>query len=168
MYRVNTPRFACSQQCQRTPLSVAPNCHSERHFPQTAGDLNLSNHLVMNSIKLHARCLSLFAECPDALNLLSAVNSILNMVQSKSWMRFPTSNSLKSLQTRNVNLHHRPCCRRKHTPALVLSAVITFLSHAHVTLGVAMGQTFKTFPPTHLRCLKSSNISTVESKRRTG
>jgi len=52
---VCTALLVCHQQCQRTPLSVPPDFHAERSSPQSAGDLNTLNYIVLNTLKLRAR-----------------------------------------------------------------------------------------------------------------
>jgi len=74
---VYAPLLACCQQCERRPLSFAPNFHGKRCSPQTAGDLNISNYTILNTFKLHTRRIWLFAARPDALNLLSVMNPTL-------------------------------------------------------------------------------------------
>jgi len=163
---VNTPLLACGRQCQRRPLSVAPNFHAERSSPQTAGNLNISNYTIQNTFKLHARRIWLFAARPDALNPLSVVNSMIPKIQSKTWTRFPTSNTLKTSQTRSLNHRYHLCRGRNHTPAPVLRWALTLLSHGNATLRVYLRRTYKTIPTTHLRRVKSTKISSVGSRWR--
>jgi hypothetical protein len=118
---VNTPLLACHRQCQRRPCFVAPNGHAKRSSPQIAGNRNISNYTILNTFKLHTRRIRLIAARPNAFNPLSPVNSILTKTQSKTSTCFPTSNSLKTSQTRSYNHHHLLCHGRKHTPAPVLS-----------------------------------------------
>jgi len=161
---VNTPLLPCRRQFQRRPHSVAPNFHAERSSPQTDGDWNTSNYTILNTIKL--RRIWLLAARPDALNPLSIVNWTLRNIHSKTWTRFPSSNTLKTSQTRSLKHRHLRCCRRIHTPVLALHRAITLLSHGNTTLRVALRQTYRTIPTTCLRHVKSSNISSVGSRRR--
>jgi len=114
---VNIPLLACHQQFRRRPLSVASNFHGERSSPQTAGNLNISNYTILNTFRLHARRTWLFTVCPDSLNPLSVFNSTLTKIQSKNWTNCPTSNTLKTSQTRSRNHCHLLCLRPKRTPA---------------------------------------------------
>jgi len=98
--------------------------------------------------------------------MLGVVNPSLMKIQWKTSTNFPTSNTLKTLQTHSLNHHHRICRGRKHTPARALHSAITLLSHGNVTLRVALGQAYKTLPTTCLWGKKSTNISTVGSRRR--
>jgi len=161
---VNTPLLPCHRQCQRRPHSVAPNFHAERSSPQTAGDLNISNYTILNIFKLQR--IWLFAACPDALNPLSVVNSTLTQIQSKTWTRFPASNTLKSSQTQSLNHRHLHCHGQNHTPALALRWAITLLSHGNAMLRVALWRTYRTISTTCLWRVKSTNISSVGSRRR--
>jgi len=163
---VYTPLLACRRQSQRRPHSVAPNFKAERSSPQTAGDLNISNFTIQNTIKLNAGRISLFAARPDALNPLSVVNSTLRMTQSKTWTRFTTSNTLKTSQTRSLNHRHLLYHRREYTPAPVLRGAIALLSHGNAIVRVFLRRTYKTIPTTRLRRVKSTNISSVGSRRR--
>jgi len=161
---VNTPLLPCRRQCQRRPHSVAPNFHAERRSPQTAGNLNISNYTILTSLKLQR--IWLFAVRSDGLNPLSVVDSTQTKIQSKTWTRFPTSNTLKSWQTRSLNHCHLPCRGRTHTPVPALRWSITLLSHGNATLSVALIWTYRTIPTTHLWWVKSTNISSVGSRRR--
>jgi len=163
---VNTPLLACRRQCQRRPFSVAPNFHAERSSPQTAGDLNISNYTIPNTFKFHARRIWLFAARPDTLNPLSVVNSMLTKIQSKTCTRFPTSNTLNTSQTRSLNHRRLHCRRRKHTPVPVLRWAITLLSHGNAMLRVSLRRTYRTIRTIRLRRVKSTNISSVGSRRR--
>jgi len=158
---VNTPLLACRRRCQRRPLSVARNFHAERSSPQTAGDLNISNYTILNTF----RRIWLFPARPDLLNPLSVMNSTLTTTLSKTWTRFPTWNTLKSSPTRGLN--HRHLCRRQtYTPAPEFRWSITLLSHWNAMLRAALRETYKTIPTTRLQRVKSTNISSVELKRR--
>jgi len=162
---VYTPILACRRRCQSRPRSVAPNFHAKRSLPQTAGDSNISNYTVLNTFKLHARKIWLFAARTDAFNPLSVLNSTLTKFQSKTWPCFPTSNRLKTSQTRSLN--HRHLCRgRKYNPAPAVRWSITLLSHGDATLRVALRRTYRSIPATHLRRVKITNICSVESRRR--
>jgi len=161
---VNTPLLPCCRQCQRRPHSVAPNCHAKRSSPATAGDLIISKYYILNTFNLQT--IWLFAARPNALNLLSVMNSLLSKIQSKTWTRFPTLNTLKTLQTPSLNQRHLLYHGRKHTPAPALRWAITLLSHGNATLRVASRRTYQTISPTCLRRVKSTNISSVWSRRR--
>jgi len=163
---VYTPLLPCRRQFSRRPLSVAPNFRAERSSPLTAGDLNISNYTILNTFKLLARRIWLFAAHPDTLNPLSVVTSTLTKIQSKTWTRFPTSNTLKTYQTRSLNHRHLLCHGRKHTPAPALRCAITLLSYGNMTVTVALRRTYKTIPITGLWHVKSTNISSVGSRRR--
>jgi len=166
---VYTPLLTCCQQCQRRPLSIAPNFHAERSSPQTAGDLNISNSTILNTFKCLTRRIWLFAVHPDMLNQLSVVNSTLTMIQLNTWTHFPTSNTLKTSQTQSLNHHHLLlllCCRRKYTPVLALSWAITLLGYGNPTLRVALRWTYNTVPTTCLGRIKSTDMSSVGSSRR--
>jgi len=164
LWTMNTPLLPCRQQCQRWPHSVAPNFHAERSSPQTAGDWNISNYTIVNTFKLQRICL--FAAHPDAFNPFSVVDSTLTKIQSKTCMRFATSNTLKTLQTRSLNLRHLLCRGQNHIQVPALCWVITLLSHGNATLRVALRQTYRRIPTTCLRRVKSTNISSVGSRRR--
>ena len=116
----------------------APNFHAERRSPQTAGDLNISNFTILDTFKLRARTIRLFAARPDALNPLSVVNSTLTMIQLKSWMHFPTSNTLKTSQNRSLNHCDLLCHGKRYTPAPALRRLITLLSLGNATLRVSL------------------------------
>jgi len=142
------------------------NSHVERSSPQTAGDLNITNYTILNTFKLHARRIWLFAACCETLNPLIVVNLMRTKIQSKTWTLFPSSNTLQSSQTWNLNHHHLLCRGRKHTPALALCWVIKLSSHGNATLRVALRRTYRTIPTTRLGRVKCINISSVESRRR--
>jgi hypothetical protein len=74
---VSTPLLSRRRQCQRRPVSVAPDFHAESSSPQTAGDPNISNYTTLNTFELHPRTIGRFAGRPDPLNLLCIVNSTL-------------------------------------------------------------------------------------------
>jgi len=114
---------------------------------------------------LHTRRIWLFTARPDALNLLRIVKSTLTKIHSKTWTRFPNSNTLKTSQTLRLN-HRHLCRRRKYTPSLALSWSIEFLSHGNVTLRAALRPAYKTIPTTRSRRVKSPNISSMGSRRR--
>jgi len=163
---VNTPRLVCQRECQRWPLSVAPNHHAERWSPQRAGDLNVSHFTIRNTVRLHARCIWQLAAHPDMLNTPSIVNSMLTMIQSMSWTCFPTSNTLESTNMRSFNHHHHLLCHRwKQTPAPVLPWVISLLSHGNETIRAAFGRTHNTMPSAHVWRMRSTNISIVGGRR---
>jgi len=87
------------------------------------------------------------------------------MIQLKTWMRSPTSNTAKTLQTWSLN--HRHLGRiRKYTPVPALHRLITLLSDGNATLMGALRRTYNTIPTTHLRRMKSTNISTAGSRRK--
>jgi len=161
---VNIPLLPCHRQCQRRPLSIAPNFHADRSSPQTAGNLNISNYTILNTSKLQR--IWLFTERPDALNTLSVVISTLTIIQSKTWTRFTTLNTLKTSQTQSLNHRHLLCRRQKHTLSPAACWLITLLSHGNATLRVALRRTFKTIPTTCLRRMESRNISSVRLRKR--
>jgi len=70
------------QDAREDPISVAPNLRAETSSPQIAGDLNISNYTILNTIKLHARRFWLFTARSDALNMLGVVNPTLTKFQS--------------------------------------------------------------------------------------
>jgi len=162
---VYTPLVVCRWQCQRSPLSLAPNFHAKRSTPQTAGNLHLSNYTILNTLPLHARWIWPFTARPNTLNLLRVVYSTLTKIQSKTWPHFATLNTLHTWQTRSVNHHNLLCHGRKHTPAPALCWVITLLSHGNAILRVALRHPYKTIPTTHSGHVKSTNISSVGSQR---
>jgi len=161
---VNTPLLLCRQQCQRRPHSIALNFHAERSSTETAGNLNISNYTMLNTFKLQR--IWLFPAHPNGLNLLSVVNSTRAKIQSETWTRFLTSNTFKTSQTWGLNHRHLLCRGLNHTPAPALRWAITLLSHGNATLSVALGRTYRTIPSTRLRRVKSTNISSVGSRRR--
>jgi len=143
---VNTQLLLFHRQFQRCSYSNAPNFHAERSSPQTAGNLNISNYTILNTFKLQR--IWLFTACPDLLNALSVVNETVTKIQSKTWTRFPATNTLWTSHIRSLN--HRQClCRgRKHAPAPALPWAITLLSHGNTTLKVPLGRTYRTIPTT--------------------
>jgi len=170
---LNTPQLACPRQCLRWHFSVAPNLHHERRSPQTAGDLNILNDTILNTIKLYARRIRLYRACPIVFNLLSLMNWTLKEIHSMTWMYFPTLNTLKTLHTRSLTHHHHHhhhhhlvCRRWKHTPSPMLHWAIVLLSHGNATLRVGLRQTYLTIPATNLQHLRSSNIYNVGSRQR--
>jgi len=158
---VYTPLLARWQQCRSIPCCGAPNFDAKWSSPQTAGDWNISNHSILYTFKLHARRIGLFTACPDVLNPLSVMNSTVTKIQLKTWIHFPTSNTLKASQPLSLNHRHLLCRGWKYTPAPVLRWVITLLRHGYSTLRFALRGTYKTIPSTDLWCVKSSNISSV-------
>jgi len=88
------------------------------------------------------------------------------MIQLKTWTCFRTLNIVKTSQTRSVNHHRHLCCRQKHIPVPALRWAIALLSQGSTTLKVALRRTFRTIPTTCLRSVKSTNISSVGSRRR--
>jgi len=160
---VYTPLLACRQQCRTSPLAIAPNFLNERSSPQTAGYINLSNYIIVNTFKLHAKRIWILAAHGEELHPLSVVNSMLTKIQSKTWTRFPTLNMLKRSQPRSLNHHHLLCSRRKHSPAPALRLAIWLLSHWNVTLRVGLRWSNKTIPTICLQRVKSTNISSVGS-----
>jgi len=163
--KANTPLVASCWRCQGRHQSITPNFHAERSSPQTAGDLKVSNYTILNTIKLHAGRIWLFAACPDALNLLSVINPAVTMNQSTTWTRFFTSNTFKASQTRSLNHRHLLLLWWQHTPAPVLCLVITLLSDGNAMLRVAWRWPYKTIPTTRLQCVESTNESSVWSRR---
>jgi len=162
---VYTPLLECCRQYQRSPLSVAPNFHFERSSPQTAGDRNSSNYTMLNTFKSNTRRMWVFAACPDTLNLLSIMNSMLTNIQSKTWTYLPNSTLLITSQTHRLNHRHLLCQEQKHSPVLALRWTITLLTHGNWTLRVALRQTYKTIPTTLVHHMNSTNISCVGSWR---
>ena len=146
---VNTPFLGRGQQCRRRPLPEAPTSHAERSSPQTAGESNITNNTILNTFKLHARRIWLCAVRPNTLNLPCVVLSTLTMIQSNTGMDFPTSNSLKTSQTRGLS-HRHPFCRgQEPTPAPVLRWAITLLNHGNPTPRIALRQTYISIHNTH-------------------
>jgi len=96
---VYTALVVCGRQCQRRTHSIAPKFHAERSTPHTAGNLHISNYTILNTIKLQAKRIGLFAESPDWWNPLRVMNSMLTKIQLMTSMCFPTSNMLKTLQS---------------------------------------------------------------------
>jgi len=165
LFTVYSSLFACCRQCQRWPLSVDPNIRADRCSPQTVGDLSISNYPILNTFKLCARRIWWFAVHTNTLNPLSVVNSMLTMIQSKTWMPFPNSNTFKTLQTRSLGHRHLLGRRWEHTQVSVHRRAIILLSHEMATLKVALRQTYQTIPTTRLRRMKSRNIPSVGSRR---
>lgn len=87
---------------------------------QTAGDINISNYLILDSFKLHASRIGLFATHTHSLNPLSVVNPTPTRNQLRSWMHFPTWNTSKTLLARSFNHCHLPCRGWNYTPAPAL------------------------------------------------
>jgi len=141
---VTTALHACGWQCQRTPLSIARKFHAERSSPQAAGNSNLSNYTIMNTLIMHNKWILLFAAHPDPLDLLSISKSTPTEIQSKTWTRFHISNTLNTSQTRGINHPCQLCHGRKYTPAPVLGSVITFRIYGNVMLRVFMRTTNNT------------------------
>ena len=160
-----TAHLACCWKCQRRPLCIVPNFHAERSSPQTAVDLNISNYTILNTFKWHARRIWLLTAHPDALKPLSVVNSTLTKIQCKTWTRFPTSNTSKTSQAWRLN-HHHLCHGRKYPAAPALRRSITLLNDGNGTLRVALRRTPKRIRTTHLRRVKSTNISSVWWRKR--
>jgi len=161
----STPHVSLTLE-ERRPPAVAPNFHAERSSPQRAGHYNISMHTTLNTFRLHARRIWLFAARPNPLNPLSVVNSTLAQLQSKAWTCSPTSNTLTTSQTRSLN--HRNLLRhgQEHTLAPVLRSLIALLCHGNAMHRDAFRQTYNTIPTTRLRTGKSTNISSVRSRRR--
>jgi len=93
------------------------------------------------------------------------MNSTLTNSQSKTWTRFPTANTFKTSQTRNLNQRHLFCRRQKHALAPVHRWASILLSHGNATLRVALRRTYRTIPTTGLRRVKNTNISSVRWRR---
>jgi len=163
---VYTPLLACRRQCQRRPISGALNLHAEWSSPYTTGNWNISNYSILNTFKLHARKIWPFAVRSNALDTLSDVNFMVTKIPSKTLTHFPTLSKLKTSQSRSLNHCHLLCCREKHTPAPALCRGITLQRHGIATPRVALRRTYKTNPTTIVRCVKSTNISSVGSRRR--
>jgi len=165
LYTVYTPFLACCRRCQRRPLSIAPTFHAIRSSPQTAGNLNISNYIILNTYKLHTSRIWLFAAHPNALSPLSVMNLTLPRIQSRTWTCFTTSNMLKASLTQSLNHCHLLSRRPKHIPALMLRWAIISLCRCKTTLRVAWRQRNKTKADTHLRPVKSTNVSRVGPRR---
>jgi len=78
---------------------------------------------------------------------------------------FPYLNTLKTSPTRSLN-HHHLCRGRKYTPAPAFRWSMTLPSHWNTNLRVALRRTYRSIPTTHSRRVKSTNISSVGSRRR--
>jgi len=91
-----TPLVACRPQCQWRPHSVAPNFHPEWCSPQRAGDLNISNYMVLNAFMLHAGGIWQLAARLNEFNPPCVVNSTLTKIQSMTWTHFLRSSTLKA------------------------------------------------------------------------
>jgi len=91
---------------------------------------------------------------------------MLTKIQLKTWTRFPTSNTLNSLQTQSLNHHHLLRSGRKQTPALALRWAITLLRHGNLRLRDSLRQTSKIIPITLLWPVASTNISSVGHKKK--
>jgi len=154
----------CRRQCQRRPLSVALNFHAERSSLQTAGDLNITNHTILNTFKLYARRIRRFASLPEMMSPLSSFNPPPTKIQLKTWACFPTSNTFNTSLT--LSLNHRHLLRRQQTYTLapLLRCSIILLSNGNTMLRVALRRTFKTMPTSCLRRVQSTNISSVGSR----
>jgi len=155
---VYTPLLACRRQYQRRPLFISKNFHAERSSPQKAGDLHISNSTILNTFK--------FAGRRDLLIPLSIGTLTLTKIQSKALTRFPFSNTLNSLQTSNFNHYPLRCRGQTYSLVLALRWTMTLLSYEKAMLRVAFRRTYKIIPTTHLRSVKSTNISSVGSRRR--
>ena len=92
---------------------------------------------------------------------------MLTKIEIKTWTHFLTSNTLKASQARSLSYRHLHGRRRMTTSAPKLRWGIALLSHRNVTLRVALKWIYKTIPTTHLRSVKSINISRVRSRRKT-
>jgi len=163
---VCTPHVACRRQCKRWPISVAPNFLAKRCSSQTAGDLNISNSTILDTIKLRTTWNWLYAARPDALNPLSVMHWTVTKIQLKTWTRFLTLNKWKISQTRSLNHRHLLCRGRICTQAPALRWSIALLRHVNATLRDASRRTYTTLSTTPLRRLKSINISCVGSRRK--
>lgn len=161
---VNTPLHLSHPRCLWWPLLVVPNVYVERCSTQTAVDWTISNYSILNTLMFHTRRVLLFAAWPDPWNPLSIMNSMLWKSTSKTWMHFPTSNTLQTSQPK-CHIHHQLLGDgRKPAPALVLHCAFNTPRYADATLTVALTHSNKIIPTTHLRCVKSTNISNVESR----
>jgi len=159
---LNTPHLACRQQCQRRPFSIAPNFQAKWSSPQKASNINISNYTILDTF----RRIWLFAARSNALNLLSVVNLTLAKLQLMTWKPFHTLNMLKTSLTRSLSHRDLLCRGRKHPLALVLRWVIPLLSFGNAALRVSWRRIYRTIPTTCLRHVKSTNISSVGSRRR--
>jgi len=158
LFTVYTALLACRRQCQKRPLSVAPNVYAKCRSPQTAGDVTISNYMILNTIRVAAR--------PNALNPLSIVNSNLMKIQAEIMTHFPSLDTLNTSWTRSLNHCHLLCCRQQYTPAPVLHGAITLPSYGNTMLRVAFRISYKSIPTTRVWCVKSTNISSVGSRWR--
>jgi len=143
-----------------------PKCSCRKMFTSDSWRHNISNYTILNTFKLHARINSLFTACPHAVKLLSVMDSTLTRILTKTWTRFPISNSFETSQTRSLNQRHLLCRRRNHTLARALRWAMTLPSHSNAMLRVALRRTYKTIPTTRLRRVMSTTISSVGSWRR--
>jgi len=84
----------------------------------------------------------------------------------KTWTHFRTSNTLKTSQTWSLNHRHLLCRGPKYTQEPAHPWSITLLRHGNRTLRVALRRSYKTTPTTRSRRVKSTNISSVGSRKR--
>jgi hypothetical protein len=110
---------------RESPCRLPKKYHAQCCLPQTADNLYISNYTILNTFKLRTRRICLFIVCPNVLNPLSVVDSLLTMIQSKTWTHFPTTNMLKVLCSWSLNFRHFLCCEQKSTPPPVLPRLIT-------------------------------------------
>jgi len=88
------------------------------------------------------------------------------MIQSKTWMGIPTSNSLKPSQTLVLNHGHLLCLWWNQTLPPALCWEISLLSQWNAILRVVLRWTYKLIPATHSQHVKSTNIPSMRCRRR--
>jgi len=143
------PKFSCSKKFTSDSWRLK---HIKLHHPehlQLAHQKNVTIHSVPWLVE-QSQCRQFNAK----------------KIQSKSWSRFPTSNTLKVSQTWCLKHRHLLCHGRKYAPAPALRWAITVLSYGNKTLRVALRWTYNTIPTTCLRRMKGTNISSVGSRRK--
>lgn len=126
---------------------------------------NIANSTILNMVLFHIERIWQFTKCLKVLNPLSVMNSILTNIQLKTGIGFPTSDIAKTWCTRNLNCCNLQYRSLKHSLALVHCRATTLLSPQNMTLMVALWQTCKTISTSQLAHMKSTNISSVESRR---
>jgi len=111
-----TALLACRSQCQSRPLPVVPNFHAERSSPHTTCNVNISNHTILDTVKLHTRRSWMWAAYPDKSNPFSILHSKVTMIQSKTWTRFRASHWLETSQVRSLTHYNLLCLSQTHIP----------------------------------------------------
>jgi len=91
---------------------------------------------------------------------------MLRNILSKTGTHFTTLLTLKTSKTRSPNHRNVVCHGQKCILSLVLRWAIRLLSPVSFMLRVALRWSYKTTPTTRLRRVKSTNISSVGSRRR--